>query len=131
MCQLIDQRDLWVPGDHGVGIHLVDDHALIGDRQRRHDLQVADLLGGVGPAMGFHEADHHVGATLFPAVRLLQHGVGLAYTRCGAQVDTQPALHRLLFRLDAGQDGIGIWTCRLTAHTLISFRRMSGPVATG
>ena len=42
------------------------------------DLEVADLLGGPGPAVRLDEADDDVGAAIVPAPALVEHREGLA-----------------------------------------------------
>ena len=56
-----------------------------------HDLEVAELRGGLGPAVGLDEADDDVGAALVAAPALVEHGEGLAHARRGAEVDAQLA----------------------------------------
>src|SRR5262249_26830593 len=54
-----------------------------------HDLQLADLGRGLGPAVRLHVGHHHVGAPGGPAAALVEHGVRLADPRRGAEVDPQ------------------------------------------
>ena len=79
--QLVDQRDLGPPGQHGVEVHLGEAGAAVVDDPPRHDLQAVEHLGGVLPAVGLDEADHHVGAAVQPPLALAQHLVGLARRR--------------------------------------------------
>ena len=58
-------------------VHLLEARASVLDDLARDDLEVADLLGRVGPAVGLDEADDHVRAALVPAPPLVEHGPGL------------------------------------------------------
>ena len=57
------------------------------DRPARDDLEVADLLRGVGPAVGLDEADDDVGAALVGAAALVEHREGLADAGRRTEVD--------------------------------------------
>ena len=61
------------------------------DLPRRDDLQVADLLGRLGAAVGLDDADRHVHALPLEAVSLAEHGVGLAHAGRRAEVDLEPS----------------------------------------
>ena len=53
----------------------------------------SEQLGGLLAAVRLHHRRDHVGAALQPAVRLAEHGVGLADAGRGAEIDAQlPAL---------------------------------------
>ena len=62
--ELVDQGDLGPPGQHRVDVHLLEPGAAVLEPPPRHDLEAADLLGGVRPAVRLDESDHHVGAPL-------------------------------------------------------------------
>jgi hypothetical protein len=87
--QLVDERHLGPPGQHGVDVHLLEHRAAVVHPAAGHDLEVADLLGGAGAPVRLHEPDDHVGAALLPAPPLVEHGERLADSRGGAQVDAQ------------------------------------------
>ena len=55
------------------------------------DLEVADLLLGLGATVGFDQADDDVDPLCFQAVTLAEHRVGLADARGRAQIDLEPA----------------------------------------
>ena len=78
--------------------------AAILDPPPRHDLEVLQLRLGVAAAVGLDEADDDVEAARAQRVGLLQHLVGLADARRGADVDAQPRPLRLL---DAREQGVG------------------------
>src|SRR5262249_40547623 len=58
-----------------------------------HNLQPDQLLLGAPPPVAFHVTDHHVRTAAAPTLRLAQHGVRLAHTRCGTEVDPQHTAH--------------------------------------
>ena len=76
-------------GEDGVEVHLLERRAPVLDRAAGDDLEVAELVGGVGPAVGLDEADDDVGAPLGPAPALVEHGEGLAHARGRTQVDAE------------------------------------------
>ena len=84
------EGDRGMPGDHGVGVHLLDDHAPVLDPAARHDLEAVEQLRCVRPAMRLDEADDEVGATTHAPVALLEHPVGLADAGGHAEVDAEP-----------------------------------------
>ena len=96
--ELVDDRDLGVPGQHRVDVHLGERGAAVGDGLAGDDLQPVEHRLGVRPVVGLHEPDHHVGAAFGAPLGLVQHVVGLADARCGAQVDPQfaPGTHRII-----------------------------------
>ena len=59
--ELVDERDLRLAGEDRVDVHLLERRAAVLDRSPRDDLEVADLLGGLRPAVGLDEADDDVG----------------------------------------------------------------------
>ncbi len=68
--ELVDERDLWAPGENGIDVHLLERRPAVLDSFARHDLEVADLLGGFRPAVRLDVADDDVlavaGAAPFP-----------------------------------------------------------------
>ena len=60
--ELVDQRDLRAAGQHGVDVQFLERRAPILDAAAGDHLEIADLLGGPGPAVGLHQTDDHVGA---------------------------------------------------------------------
>jgi hypothetical protein len=89
--ELVDQGDLRVPAQDRVQVHLLQHAAPVLDLLAGHDLQVADHRLGPLAAVGFDEPDDHVGAPVPPAAALVEHGVGLADARGGAEVDAEVA----------------------------------------
>ena len=87
--QLVHERHRRVPGQHGVDVHLFERDAPVGEPLPGHQLQVVQLLLCLRPPVGLHEADDHVGAALLAPPALVEHGVGLADARGGAEVDPQ------------------------------------------
>ena len=103
--QFVDQGDGRAAGQDGVEVHLLEQDPAILDLAARHLFEFADLRHGLGPAVGFHEADHHVNALLSQAVSLLQHLEGLAHPGGKPQVDLQLAA---LLAADEVQEPLGI-----------------------
>src|SRR5690606_2427732 len=98
--------------------------------------------------MGFDDGGYHIAAAFQPPVRLAEHGVGLADSWRGAQVDPQmPALHssimargartarmgrtrttrscrRPIMRMSSAQQRKPNTTATVTADTRISFHNL-------
>ena len=107
--ELVDERDLGPPGEDGVDVHLLERRCR-GTRSlpAGNDLEVADLLRGVRPAVGLDEADDDVGAAIVAPPALVEHGEGLADAGRRPQIDPQvTASHVPVSRADppaAGSD---------------------------
>jgi hypothetical protein len=89
MFQLIHERDLRMPFEDGVGVHLLEHDAVIGNPAARDDLQIADLDFGVGPAVGLDKADDYVMSGRAQPVALFEHGEGLADAGRRPEEDTE------------------------------------------
>ena len=87
--QFVDEGDVGVAGQDGVQVHLLEAGAPVVEDLAGDDLEVGQLGGGVGPAVGLHEPDHDVGVTITAPASLVQHGVRLAHPRGRPQVDPQ------------------------------------------
>ena len=111
--QLVDQADGRPAREDRVEVHLAEGHAPVLDLPGRDDLQVADLLGGLGAAVGLDEADRHVDALLLEPVPLAEHRVGLAHAGRGAEVDLQPAP---LLAADQVEELLGAGAGRVDGH---------------
>ena len=105
MGQLVDQGDGRPAGEHGVEVHFLQDDVAVFEVFSRHLLELADLGERLGPAVRFHEADHHVDALPPQAVAFLEHVVGLAHARREAQIDLQPSP---LLPADEVQEDLGL-----------------------
>ena len=82
-----------------VEVHLFQRDAAIVDRPPGNDLEIGDSRLGVCAPVALHEADHDVDAFATERVRVLDHRIGLADARRGADVDPQSgALLRLQLR---------------------------------
>ena len=84
MRKFVDQHDLRPPGDDGVEVHLVEHLSFIADTPPRNDFQTLQQRLGLPAAVRLHDAGDDVVAVFFAGVRLLQHLVGLADARRGA-----------------------------------------------
>ena len=67
------------------------DRPLYSMRRRGNDLEALEQRLGLLPAMGLDDADDDVVAVLLAGARGLQHFVGLADARCGADENAQLA----------------------------------------
>ena len=85
--QLVHQRELGSPRQHGIHVHLGQRGAAIGDLPARDHLELGQQRLGLRPAVGLDVADHHVHALRLALVRGFQHGVGLAHAGGVAQED--------------------------------------------
>ena len=94
MRELVDERHLRPPREHGVHVHLLEHAVAVGDLLPGHDLEVADLLGGLRAPVRLDEADDDVLAVLAATPAFVQHREGLADARGGTEVDTElPSRH--------------------------------------
>ena len=89
--ELVDQRDLRMPGQHSLGVELGEARPPVGQHPPGDDLQAFEQLGDARPAVRFDEADDDVGAPGEPAPALVEHRVGLADAGGRAQVDPELA----------------------------------------
>ena len=97
--ELVDDDHRGTAGEHGVDVEFGERHPAVGELAAGEDLEPLDEGGGLGPAVGLDQPDDHVGAPVGAAVRLTEHGEGLADAGCGTQVDPQlSAAHDIIFR---------------------------------
>ena len=89
--ELVDQADRRPARQDGVEVHLAERDAAVLDDAGRDDLEVADLLLGLGAAVGLDEADDDVHALGLEPMPLAEHRVGLADAGRRAEVDLEPA----------------------------------------
>ncbi len=94
--QLVEQQHLWVARQRRIQVKGLALAALVGQQAAGQQLQAVELLHGLGPAMGLHQAHQHLAARLALALRSGQHCIGLAHPGIGAKVDAQLAPGRLL-----------------------------------
>ena len=81
MGQLIHQHQLGAALEHGGHIQLLELDAAMAEPFAGNLLQPLGLAGGFAAAVGFEQADHHIGAVPEPFVALLEHAAGLAHPR--------------------------------------------------
>src|SRR5258708_38267605 len=74
--------------DDGIGIHLLDEDALVGNPLPRDDLQAGSQFGRPGARMRLEEPDHHVGTALCAAMQLFKRRVRLADARRNPEINT-------------------------------------------
>ena len=98
--ELVDDGELRLAPEQRVEVHLGEDAAAIHQAPPRQDLEAAQQGLGLGAPVGLDDADHHVDAFPAPLLRRLEHGVGLADARVGAEEDLEPAAPFLLGLLE-------------------------------
>ena len=107
--QLVQQQHIRVACQCGIQIELGQLLAQVVQRAPRQQLQVMQLLLGLGAAMCFHQPHQHAAPGQPLTLRGRQHGVGLAHSGVGAEVDAQLAPPGLgLLGLQLGHEDIGI-----------------------
>ena len=74
-------------GENRVDIHLFQVDAAIGNHPEGNDLKIANLLGGLLASVRFHQTDYHIHALLALQQGVVQHVVGFAHARSGAEID--------------------------------------------
>ena len=89
--EFVDQNDLRTAGDDGVEVHLLERLAFVLDAPARNDFEAAQQRFGFLAAVGLDDADDDVVTVLLARLGLLQHFVGLADARRGADEDSQLA----------------------------------------
>ena len=89
--ELVDEHDVGAAGEHRVDVHLLELGAAVLDLAAGNDLEIAELLGGAGPAVRLDDADHHVGAAVVAAAALVEHRERLADAGCRTEIQTKLA----------------------------------------
>ena len=117
--ELVDDAHLWLACEDRVDIHLFEHDAAVLDLAFRNDLEVAYLRVGVGAPVGLDEPDDDVNALAAEGVRILEHRIGLADARRGADINAQPCT---IGALDPRQQLLTGGTCGLVhvAHRTCS-----------
>ena len=87
--EFVDQNDLRMTSDDGIEVHLLEPLTLIENAPARHDFEARQQRFGFPAAVRLDNADNDVVAVLVARLRLLQHLIGLADARCGADKDAQ------------------------------------------
>jgi hypothetical protein len=89
VCQLVDESDLRAPGQDGRQVQFGEVGVAVADRATRDHLQAGELVLRVRAGVRLRIRHDHVRAPRGPALPLVEHGVGLAHTRRGAEVDPE------------------------------------------
>ncbi len=89
MGELVHERDIRMPGQHGVQIHVREFDAAVRHRASGHGLEPGRHGRRRGTAVGLHERDHHILAFAEEPFALLEHGVGLADAGRGTEEHRQ------------------------------------------
>jgi len=87
--ELVDHTESRLARKNRVEIHFFQYDAAVLDLAARDDLQVAELCRGLLASVRLDEPDHDVDAFALKPLRVLDHRVGLADARRGADVDAQ------------------------------------------
>jgi len=88
--ELIDEHDLRPARNDGVEVHLFERLSFVIDMPARDDFQTLQQRLGVLAAVSFDDAGDDVIPVFFTGMGLVQHFVGLAHARRGA--DENPEL---------------------------------------
>ena len=94
--ELVDDGELRLAPEQGVKVHLGEHATAIHHAPPRQDLEATQQGFGLDPAVGLDDADDHVGTFPTPLAGSLEHGVGLADARIGAEEDLESAAPLLL-----------------------------------
>ena len=89
--ELVDQHDLRPAGEDGVDVHLLQPSALVLHAAARDDLEALEQRLRLLPAMGLDDPYDDIVAVLLAGARVLQHFVGLADARGGADKNAKLA----------------------------------------
>ena len=89
--ELVDEDAFRLPGEHGVDVHLFEGRAAVLHLPARHDLEVADLRGGVRAIVRLDEPDHDVGTAFVRSLTFVEHREGLPDAGRSTQVDAKVA----------------------------------------
>ena len=89
--QFVDQRQCRLAGDQRIDVHLLEHLPAMLDQAQRDAVEAGEQRPCLGAAMGLDHADHDVHAGFQSCVRALQHLIGLADARRGADENFQPA----------------------------------------
>ena len=91
MGEFVDKGDLRPPRDQRVEVHLVERLILVGEPPPRQYFEALQKRFGFSPAMGLDHTNDDIRAGLLPGMGALQHLVGLADARRGADEDLELA----------------------------------------
>jgi hypothetical protein len=89
--ELVDDRHLGPPREHGGEVHLLELPAPVRASGTWHDLKARQHRLGAWPAVALGEPHHHVRAPRGTPPALVEHPVGLADARGRPEVDLQPS----------------------------------------
>jgi hypothetical protein len=107
--QFVDDTQLRLARYDRADVHLLQDDPAVLHLAARNDFQVRERGFRFGTSVRFHEPHHDVYAVAAQRVRVLDHRVGLAHARRGADVDPQAGplfCLELRQRLVAGGPGL-------------------------
>src|ERR1035441_8949714 len=100
--ELVDHRHGGLAAQHGLGIHLLELGAGVGNDAARHDLQALCFGNGLTAPVRFEVADGDVDSLGAEGLGLIEHAIGFADPRGIAEID----LDRKSTRLNSSHLGI-------------------------
>ncbi len=92
--QFVDEGYLGFPGEDGVEVHLLEDHAPVFLAASRDDVESLDQFRGFRPAVGLHKPDDDVDSLVLEAVPFQEHLVCFPDAGAVPEVDLQPSAPR-------------------------------------
>ena len=102
MRQFVDERQFGLPGDHRLGIHLLEPSIPVLDDLPRHDFEVADHVGSEMAVVCLDITDHDIGPPAMAAPAFVEHGARLADAGSRTEVDPETPRRLDVACLDAG-----------------------------
>ena len=123
--ELVDHAERRLSRQDRIDVHLLEGDPAIVDLPAWNDLQVADLRFGLRAPVRLDVPNDDVDAVTPKCVRVLDHRVGLADARCGADVDAETGS---LIRLDLGEHLFASRSASIL-HGFILARRISSQAA--
>ncbi len=89
--EFVDEGEVGMPCQDGLHVHLLEGRVAVADHASRHDLQIADLVGGALAPVRLDEAGDDVLTPCLAAAALVEHRERLADARRGPEVHAQRA----------------------------------------
>ena len=104
--ELVDERELGMPGNHGVDIHLVEIERSVLGAEPRHDFEPVGEHGRLGAVMRLEIADRDVRSALLRLPSFEEHPVRLA------DAGSHPQEYPIVASSHSGHAPKRLWTTR-------------------
>ena len=120
--ELVEHEQRRAAPERGLHVEFVE-AAAAGQAALRQDFEPLEQRRRLGPAVRLGQSHHDIHPGLEPLLRLLQHGVGLAHARAGAEKDLEAASAPvLLLLLQGGQQcvRVGPFVALFIVHSVSS-----------